>query len=193
MDTRTFATGRQGALIRCPNSGRGALKSAWHSVYKTAERHGHADNKSFWDYKGRVMKSRCVRSVAIAACAALGILPVLAQAQLVDLAKGTGSAINNAGQVVLSTGIDRDGTITPLPALPGQTTPAAAVTINATGQIVGSADISVGPAAGVDTVAVEYSSGTSITNKKESTNSRDDRLVWIVHHGAAPIALTASL
>ena len=47
------------------------------------------------------MKSRYVKSLAIAAFAALGILPVTAQAQLIDLGVATGYAINNAGQVAL--------------------------------------------------------------------------------------------
>jgi probable HAF family extracellular repeat protein len=106
------------------------------------------------------MKSGYVKYLAIAAWAAWGTVPVVAQAQLVDLGVATGYAINNAGQVVLSTGIYTNGTVTALPALPGQPTPAVGAAINATGQVVGSADISVGSVAGTDTVAVEYSSGT---------------------------------
>ena len=48
------------------------------------------------------MKSRYVKSLAIAALAALGILPVAAQAQLIDLGGATGYRINNA--VVLGYG-----------------------------------------------------------------------------------------
>ena len=50
------------------------------------------------------MTSQYVKSLAIAAFAALGILPVLAQAQLIDLGVATGYAINNSGQAALSTG-----------------------------------------------------------------------------------------
>jgi probable HAF family extracellular repeat protein len=116
------------------------------------------------------MNLRYVKSLAIAALVALGILPVLARAQLIDLGVATGYAINNAGQVVLSTGIYSNGTVTPLPALPGQTTPITAVAINASGQVVGSAGLSVVDPAGSsavppggstsNTVAVEFSNGT---------------------------------
>jgi hypothetical protein len=41
------------------------------------------------------------------------------QTQLVDLGVATGYAINNAGQVALSTGIYSNGAVTALPALPG--------------------------------------------------------------------------
>jgi probable HAF family extracellular repeat protein len=104
------------------------------------------------------MKSQNVESLAILAFAALGIVPVAAQAQLVDLGVATGYAINNAGQVVLSTGIYNNGTITPLPTLPGQTTPALGVAINATGQVAGSAGISTSDPP--YNVPVEFSSGT---------------------------------
>jgi hypothetical protein len=40
-----------------------------------------------------------VKSLAIAAFAALGVLPVIAQAQLVDLGVATGYAINNSGAI----------------------------------------------------------------------------------------------
>ena len=118
------------------------------------------------------MKSGYVKYLAIAAWAAWGTVPVVAQAQLVDLGVATGYAINNAGQVVLSTGIYTNGTVTALPALPGQTTPAVGAAINATGQVVGSAHISVGSVAGTDTVAVEYSSGT-LTDLIRPTPSGD--------------------
>jgi hypothetical protein len=47
------------------------------------------------------MKSRYVKSLVIAALVALGILPVAAQAQLIDLGVATGYRINNAGRAVL--------------------------------------------------------------------------------------------
>src|ERR1700685_3292523 len=109
------------------------------------------------------MKSGYVKSLAIAGWMAAGILPLLAQAQLIDLGVATGYAINNAGQVVLSTGIYSNGTITPLPALPGQTTPAVGAAINATGRVVGSAAISGSNPLGSNTVPVEYGNGT-LTN-----------------------------
>jgi probable HAF family extracellular repeat protein len=93
------------------------------------------------------------------------ILPASAGAQasdLVDLGVAIGYAINNAGQVVLSTGIYSNGTTTPLPALPGQTTPATGAAINATGQVAGSAPTSMPNPAGGNfdfTVPVEFSSG----------------------------------
>jgi probable HAF family extracellular repeat protein len=119
-----------------------------------------------WDYKERIMKSRYVKSLANVALMAFGILPLAAQAQLVDLGVATGYAINNAGQVVLSTGIYSNGTTTPLPALPGQTTPAVGAAINATGQVAGTAVTSVPSSAGgitIETVPVEFSNGT-LTN-----------------------------
>jgi probable HAF family extracellular repeat protein len=107
------------------------------------------------------MKSLYVKSVATAAFAALGILPVAAQAQLVDLGVATGYAINNAGQVALSTGIYSNGTVTPLPALPGSTTPATPLAINAFGQVAGSALVST--ELGACGVPIEYIGGT-LTN-----------------------------
>jgi len=94
------------------------------------------------------------------------ILPANARAQasdLVDLGVAIGYAINNAGQVVLSTGIYSNGTTSPLPALPGQTTPATGAAINATGQVAGSAPTSMPNPAGGNfgfTVPVEFGSGT---------------------------------
>jgi len=90
------------------------------------------------------MNLRYVKSLAIAALVALGILPAAVQAQLVDLGVATGYAINNAGQVALSTGIYTSGTVTALPALPGSTSPAVPLAINDTGQAVGYAVDSTG-------------------------------------------------
>ncbi len=109
------------------------------------------------------MKSGYVKSLAVAAWAAWGMVPVVVQAQLVDLGVATGYAINNTGQVVLSTGIYSNGTTTPLPALPGQTTPAVGAAINASGQVAGSAPTSTPNSSGGNfdfTVPVEFSSGT---------------------------------
>jgi hypothetical protein len=82
------------------------------------------------------MKSHCVRFLAAATLATFGMLPAAAQTNLVDLGAATGYAINNAGQVALSTGIYSGGTVTPLPALPGSTAPAVPYAINASGPIL---------------------------------------------------------
>jgi probable HAF family extracellular repeat protein len=70
--------------------------------------------------------------------------------------------INNAGQVVLSTGIYSNGTTTPLPTLPGQTTPATV--INSSAEIVGySVSPDIGPAdivQGYDDIGFIYANGT---------------------------------
>jgi probable HAF family extracellular repeat protein len=92
---------------------------------------------------------------------------------LIDLGVATGYAINNAGRVVLSTGIYSGGITTPLPALAGQTTPAVGATINATGQVAGSAAISAPNPPGSDTVyttPVEFSDGT-LTNLFGQSNA----------------------
>jgi hypothetical protein len=78
-----------------------------------------------------------MKSFAAAVLAILGGLPVGAQNQLVDLGVATGYAINNAGQVALSTGIYSNGAVTALPAPPGSSTPATALAINASGQVAG--------------------------------------------------------
>jgi probable HAF family extracellular repeat protein len=113
------------------------------------------------------MRSAFLREVLAATFILMAtILPASARAQasdLVDLGVAIGYAINNAGQVVLSTGIYSNGTTTPLPALPGQTTPATGAAINAAGQVAGSAPTSMPNPAGGNfdfTVPVEYSSGT---------------------------------
>jgi probable HAF family extracellular repeat protein len=90
-----------------------------------------------WDRKKQIMSASYVKSLVIATWAALGTLPVSAQSQLVDLGVATGYAINNSGQVALSTGIYSNGTVTGLSALPGTTTPATAQAINASGQVAG--------------------------------------------------------
>jgi probable HAF family extracellular repeat protein len=85
---------------------------------------------------------------------------------LIDLGVATGNAINNAGQLVLGDGIYFNGTLTPLPALPGQTTPAVGAAINASGQVAGAAETSVPNPPGADTVdqvPVIFSNGT-LTN-----------------------------
>ena len=89
------------------------------------------------------MKSCYVKSLSAAGWVAFAMLPLLARAQLTDLGEATGYALNNSGQVVLSTGIYSNGTVTPLPALPGQTTPAVGVAINASGQVAGNGETQV--------------------------------------------------
>ena len=80
------------------------------------------------------MYCRLLRAVAIV-CIAEGFVlgPAAANAQnlLTDLGVATGHAINNSGQIALDQGIYSNGTITPLPAVPGGSTPAAALGINA--------------------------------------------------------------
>jgi hypothetical protein len=83
--------------------------------------------------------SQYVKSFAISASVAWGILPLAAQGQLIDLGEVSGFAINNSGQVALSTGIYTDGTVRPLPALPGGATPAVPAAINDKGQAAGTA------------------------------------------------------
>src|SRR5580698_827335 len=116
-----------------------------------------------------IMKSSYVKCLVTAGWTAFAILPLLARAQLIDLGEASGYALNNAGQVVLSTGIYSNGTTTPLPALPGQTAPATGAAINASGQVAGSASVvvpdpmgsSIIPPGGSTggTVAIEYSNG----------------------------------
>ena len=77
-----------------------------------------------------------------------------AQTNLVDLGATTGHAINNKGQVALDAGVYSNGGVTPLPALPGDSTPAVALAINASAQVAGSACC---------TTAILYSGGT-LTN-----------------------------
>ncbi len=81
--------------------------------------------------------------LAFALTIALPLVSANAGAQannLVDLGAGTtGHAVNNSGQVALDQGIYNVTTITPLPAVPGGTTPASALAINASGQVAGTA------------------------------------------------------
>jgi probable HAF family extracellular repeat protein len=106
------------------------------------------------------MKSRYVRFLAAVTLATFGILPAAAQTQLVDLGLATGYAINNAGQVALSTGIYSNGTVTPLPVLSGTTTPATPYAINASGQVAGAGLFESGY--GGCGVPIEYTEGTLI-------------------------------
>ncbi len=107
------------------------------------------------------MKSRYAKSLANAALMVLGILPLAAQAQLVDLGATTGYALNNSGKVALASGLYSSGTVTALPSLPGSTTPATPHALNASGQVAGSALLVNDD--GQASVAVEYSGGT-LTN-----------------------------
>ena len=97
----------------------------------------------------------------ILASASLMVAQLCSPAQangLIDLGVGHGYAVNNSGQVVLDQGIYSNGTLTPLPALPGGTSGAHALAINASGQVAGYAD---GPNNIV--VAIVYGNGT-LTN-----------------------------
>jgi probable HAF family extracellular repeat protein len=74
---------------------------------------------------------------------------------LVDLGVTSGHALNNSGQAALATGIYSNGTVTPLPALPGSATPAVPLAINDAGQVAGEALTSSGIYH-----AILYSNGT---------------------------------
>lgn len=106
------------------------------------------------------MKSRYVNIFVVAGLATGGLLPPSVQAQLVDLGATTGYAINNSGEAALASGLCSNGTVTPLPALPGAAaTPAIPLTINASGQVGGKAAI---PASGT-LQAIQYGGGV-LTN-----------------------------
>jgi len=80
--------------------------------------------------------------VASALMGSLAFGPTSTHAQtnnLVDLGVATGYGVNNSGQVALDVGVYSNGTITPLPAVPGGSTPASALAINASGEVAGSA------------------------------------------------------
>jgi hypothetical protein len=47
-------------------------------------------------------------------------LPVLAQAQVIDLGATTGYALNNSGEAAIASGIYANGAVVPVPALPNQ-------------------------------------------------------------------------
>jgi probable HAF family extracellular repeat protein len=100
--------------------------------------------------------NRTSRSIMILCIVVLGLFagpPVDAQSSaLVDLGVGTGYGLNNNGQVILSTGLYSNGTVTPLPALPGTTAPAVGIAINDSGLVAGNAGGS----------AVSYLNGTLI-------------------------------
>jgi probable HAF family extracellular repeat protein len=110
-----------------------------------------------------------VASICMASGMELRSTAANAQNLLTDLGVATGHAINNNGQVALDQGIYSNGTITPLPALPGQTTPASALAINAAGQVAGSAVTQVinggfgSSGTQLGSVAIAYSNGT-LTN-----------------------------
>jgi hypothetical protein len=135
-------------------------------------------------FKGTITKSRYGKSFAVPAFAALSISPMLAQAQLVDLGATTGYALNNSGVVALASGLYSNGTVTALPALPGWTTPATPLALNASGQAAGSAVPATGYPAGV---AIEFSGGTLTNLTPGYTAPRDrDNLGHADHdHGRA--------
>jgi probable HAF family extracellular repeat protein len=102
--------------------------------------------------------------------AAATAIPTLCFAQapnLIDLGVNTGYALNNAGQVVLTSGLYSGGSTTALPSLPGQMGAAAPLAINQAGEVVGSA-----VTAGSEQVATEYSGGTA-TNLFSSFTGRE--------------------
>ncbi len=86
------------------------------------------------------MDCRIPKMFAVVWCAVvstLGLASAQAQNLITDLGVATGYAINNSGQAALSSGIFSNGTVTPLPALSGETTPATPIAINASGQASG--------------------------------------------------------
>jgi len=108
------------------------------------------------------MDGHTPRMIRLVCCWVVGLTLATAaanaQSPLTDLGVGTAYAINNSGQVALDKGIYSTGTITPLPALPGGSSPATALTINASGQVAGSA---ISPSIfGTDPIA--YINGTLI-------------------------------
>jgi hypothetical protein len=76
------------------------------------------------------MKSGYVKSLLIATFTALGILPALAQARLVDLG-ARGYALNNSGEAALASGLYSNGTTS------GSTSSATPLAINASGPVAG--------------------------------------------------------
>jgi len=110
--------------------------------------------------------------LALVGAAASGIpAACLAQApNLIDLGINTGYALNNAGQVAVTSGIYAGGSTTPLPALPSQISAGPPLAINAGGDAAGSATIPV------SAVATAYIGGTAIDlfasfTGREQTNS----------------------
>lgn len=105
------------------------------------------------------MEGRATRMIAVlywVVGMTLGSAAANAQNPLTDLGVATGYGINNSGQVALDQGIYSNGTLTPLPALPGGSTPATALAINSSGQVAGSA-ISP-PISGTDPIAYIHGS-----------------------------------
>src|ERR1700735_4547330 len=100
------------------------------------------------------------KKYAVIACSAIGVFPLLARAQLVDLGEVTAHAINNNGQVALDQGVYSNGVITPLPALPGGSTPAVPLAINASGSVAGYADTQITryPVAYVEGILTSFAS-----------------------------------
>src|ERR1700680_4891938 len=110
------------------------------------------------------MRSEILRTmVAASRMAALGLEPTSANAQannFIDLGVATGYALNNAGQVAVTTGIYANGSTTPLPALPNQISAGPPLAINSNGDAAGSATIPGYGDGGA--VATAYIGGTAI-------------------------------
>src|ERR1700680_2146873 len=111
------------------------------------------------------MRSEILRTmVAASRMAALGLEPTSANAQannFIDLGVATGYALNNAGQVAVTTGIYANGSTTPLPALPNQISAGPPLAINSNGDAAGSATIPVYGGA-QSAVATAYIGGIAI-------------------------------
>jgi probable HAF family extracellular repeat protein len=85
-----------------------------------------------------------IAAICCTAGLAFGSAAANAQNLLTDLGVATGYAINDSGQVALSSGIYSNGTVTPLPALPNQISAGPPLAINANGDAAGSATTTSG-------------------------------------------------
>jgi probable HAF family extracellular repeat protein len=109
---------------------------------------------------------------------------------LIDLGVTTGYALNDSGQVALASGIYSNGVVTALPALPGSTTPATPLAINASGQVAGVAPNSTGSTDAVayingvltdiSALTAEYLHGSALLPPGAGTgiNSSDEVVGW---------------
>jgi hypothetical protein len=95
----------------------------------------------------------------------LWILPVIAQAQLIDLGATTGYPLNNSGEAALASGVYANGAVVPVPALSNQFGAGVPYAINDNGQSAGSAGLNEGAgASGVNPRVATLYSGTTATD-----------------------------
>jgi probable HAF family extracellular repeat protein len=143
-----LARGRCTANIDTPGSAKQNIaprssfgmrdEGAAHITTWELERMSRRDDKSMCSGDG----SRGTALIALTTITVLAsaLWPALAAAaNLVDLGPVTAKrgAIDNQGHVLLDSGVYSNGVVTPLPALPGATSPAVPVAINANGDIAG--------------------------------------------------------